>query len=581
MLKKINRLKLRYKLSFFIVPQVIVFILLYVFTTNLIENEVLLRITEHNRNLNLWNAADTRAVIDEMKNLCDSTLRLETPAVMLSIEQLLFELEHYENINISFANTARVWRMALARSQNIREAAIVSYYGPTVFMVPDRESFFITMTNPYESWMDGARQMRGGYYISAENGNIRVSREIICPTTLRRLGVITVVAETPFAMARFESNRLFADQQYALFLNGQLVTGNAQFCIEEARAAIYTPSPYDFILFNRRGNSIMIYYRHDSPVEIISITQISHNGIYMQAFRGIGGFVLAIMLGVLGVGAAIILAVIMRGVFKSLKIFESAFAQIERGEFGHTIDVSIEGELQGFLDSYNQMSRKLGNLITEVYEHKLTEQKLELQMLRGQINSHFLYNTLETIRMNCLLRMEEKNIQMIEYLGKILQYSVAPGSEPVKVEDELLYLDYYANLCKLRTGANMEITVFVQPILLEQATIRLLFQPIVENAIRHGTQTAGTPLKIHVTGYVDGDRAVYTVSDNGVGISKEKAAEINGNLTGMYAGSNLGLYNVHRRIQLLHGGDYGISIYPLPKQGTEVRIIFPHSEEIV
>ena len=530
MIKKIKNLKLRYKLSLFILPQLAVFMLLYVYISNLLENEVLQRLTEHNRTLNHYNVTYTRNVLNEMKGFCDTTLRLDSPTISSEIEQLTGKLSRNENVHTAFSSTSRLWRLLLSSSSYIHRAAIVSYNGPAVYMGGDNRTasfvnFGFTFTDPDIYWMRGAIGRRGGYYISGEDGRLRVSREMICVTRLARLGVISVEAEIPFAASRFESNRLFANQQYGLFVNGRLSAGNAEFCIEEARAAIGTPSPYDFILFDRGSNTIVVYYRQTSPYEVISITKIPYDAIFMQAFQSIGGFVLIAALGIIGIGTTAVLAFIMR----------------------------------------------------EVYVREITGQKLELEMLRNQINPHFLYNTLETLRMNYLIGAGDKNAEMIEYLGDLLRYGVSSGGEPTLLSEEMRHLEYYVNLCNMRFGPIIQLQTDIRPILMQSTVIRLLFQPIAENAIIHGMRPGGVPLIIKITGTMERGRAYFLVTDNGVGITDERVREIEKGMNGQESKTmGIGLYNVHRRIRLLYGEEYGLSICPLPEGGTRVQITLPY-----
>ena len=579
--RKIKGMKLRYKLLVFILPQLALFLLLYIYISTFVENEMLIRLTEHNRYLNHWNVTYTRNILTEMKNVSDVTLRMNSPTNMLEIEQLITYLSLNENIHLAFASTSRLWHLLLSSSSYVHTVAIVSYNGSTVYMTRGRARSFIQsgikFADPNEYWIQSAIARRGGYYISGGDGQLRISREIVCPTRLVRLGVITVEANAPFIAERFESVRLFPDQQYSLFVNRHLSAGNSDFSIEEIYSVINAPSPFDFILFDRTNNSIMLYYRQDSPVEILSITMVPYDAIFMQAFQSIGGFVLIAMLGIMGIGVAVFFAMIMRSTIKSLKVFEGAFSQIEKGEFGRIIDIEVDGELQEFLHSYNHMSKKLAELITEVYERKLTEQKLELEMLRDQINPHFLYNTLETLRMNSLIGAEKENVQIIEYLGTILRYGVSSGAEPATVEEEIKHLEYYVNLHNLRFGSRVHLRIFIQPELMQCTVVRLLFQPIVENAIKHGMRPSGVPLEIQIIGYAKENRAIYTITDNGIGISKEKARELMMILSDQRASTGIGIYNVHRRIRLMYGEDCGLSIYPLPGRGTEVRIELPHS----
>jgi two-component system sensor histidine kinase YesM len=237
----------------------------------------------------------------------------------------------------------------------------------------------------------------------------------------------------------------------------------------------------------------------------------------------------------------------------------------------------VEWELKGFLESFNRMSVRLEELIFEVYERDLTKHKLELQMLRTQINPHFFYNTLEALRMNCMLGNEKDNIRMIEYLSTILRYGISSDNRPVLISEEVENLKYYSALHNLRSDTQINLQVFIIPDLLFQESIRLMFQPIVENAINHGVSPLRELLTIQIMGYIEDGNAVFTISDNGIGISHKDTEYINRCLDGNESGSKMGigLKNVHRRIQLHFGDSYGLYIRANPGHGTQVVISIP------
>jgi two-component system sensor histidine kinase YesM len=325
---------------------------------------------------------------------------------------------------------------------------------------------------------------------------------------------------------------------------------------------------------DRANGMIYLYYRLNGSEEIVSYTEIPYDAIYGQVFSQNRGAILAIALYV--ALSFLIVAWTVRDMLRSLRVFERAFHEIEQGQFGQTISAPMAGELTGFLNAYNHMSIRLKQLIDEIYEKNLAQHQLELQMLRSQINPHFFYNTLEAVRMNCMLGREQQNIQMIEYLSAILRYGVSSGSEPVRLRDEIKQLEDYASLHNLRSDTKVELRVFIPQDLLDQEMIRLLFQPLVENSIQHGSKQ-GQALTVCVMGYRDADEIVFSVSDDGAGLSSEQADAINRCLAGEQTSVKIGigLRNVHRRIQLYYGESYGLSIKSQPGRGTEVTVRIP------
>ena len=540
-----------------------------------VEKELLQRLTELNSRINFRNVTDARDTILEMKNICSSTLNLGNPEASLKLEQLVRRLERYEDINVSFHATRAQWMGYMRAPSCVRRIALCAKGGQTVYVEQNKATFFITLVDPDAGWMTETMKRRGGYYIAMNDGLFSLYQAVIVPSKYEKLGVVEVDADLSFLAENFERNKQFANQRYGLMVDGVQVVGDSALDVRRVSEIVAAETPYQSILIDLSGGMIYLYYRLNGVEEIVSYSEIPYDAIYGQVFSQNRGAILAIALYV--VLSFLIVTWIVRDMLGSLLVFERAFRQIELGQFGQTISAPVAGELTGFLNAYNHMSVRLKQLIDEIYEKNLAQHQLELQMLRSQINPHFFYNTLEAVRMNCMLGREQQNIRMIEYLSAILRYGVSSGSEPVRLRDENKQLEDYASLHNLRSDAKVELRVFIPPELQDQEIIRLLFQPLVENSIQHGSIEGGQALTVCVMGYRDGGEIVFSVSDDGVGLSDEQAGAINRCLAGEKAGAKIGigLRNVHRRIQLYYGEKYGLSIKSRPGRGTEVTVRIP------
>ncbi len=567
---RFRAMRIRHKMYSLVALQLAMLVLAYVYSHAVVEKELLQRLTEHNSQLNHHNLADARDALAEMKNLCATTLSLENPEVNREMERIFRGLNAYRDINLSFRNTGKTWTRYFRSLPYVKRIQMCSTEGPTVYMDSGKEVFFITVTDKESPWVTEAMGRRGDYYVSASGHQLMLARAIINPLKYEKLGVIAVEADMSFLMSHFESGRLFPNQRYWFFIDGVLAAGDEGFSYEQALRVADAPTPHDSILIGQ--DSIYVYRRAEGPNQLLSLTEIPYNAIFGQVFKRNLGAIGVITLYVLCSFAAV--ALIVRSIFRSLKVFERAFGRIERGEFGRTVDDRMEGEFGTFIGAFNRMSVRLKQLIDEVYEKNLTEHKLELQMLRSQINPHFFYNTLEALRMNSCLGREEDNVRMIEYLGEILRYGVSSGTEPTRLKDEIAHLERYVRLHNLRCDAQIELRVFLPPDLMDRQIIRLVFQPLVENSIRHAMPEGEQPLSICVTGYREGSDIVFTVSDDGGGLSPDEVDAINAQLRGEQSNIRLGigLRNVNRRIQLFYGDKYGLEIQSERGQGTEIIV---------
>jgi sensor histidine kinase YesM len=575
MLAKLKAVKLKHKLYLLILLQLVVLTLIFGYMRTVVEKGLLQRLTELNSRINFRNVTDARDAILEMQNICSSTLNLGSPEVSLKLEQLVRQLGRYEDINISFRATRAQWMGYMQGASPIRRIALCAKEGQMVYVERESSTFFITLADPDADWMTETMKRRGGYYMAMNNGLFSLYRAVIVPSKYEKLGVIEVDADLSFLAENFERNKQFANQRYGLMVDGVQVAGDSTLNDRRLLEIVSAETPYQSILMDRAMGMIYLYYRLNGSEEIVSYTEIPYDAIYGQVFSQNRGAILAIAMYV--ALSFLIVAWTVRDMLRSLRVFERAFHEIEQGQFGHTINAPVAGELTGFLNAYNHMSVRLKQLIDEIYEKNLAQHQLELQMLRSQINPHFFYNTLEAVRMNCMLGREQQNIQMIEYLSAILRYGVSSGSEPVRLRDEIRQLEDYASLHNLRSDAKVELRVFIPPELQDQEIIRLLFQPLVENSIQHGLIDGDQTLTVCVMGYRDGDEIVFSVSDDGSGLSDEQADAINRCLAGEEADAKLGigLRNVHRRIQLYYGEHYGLSIKSRPGRGTEVTVRIP------
>jgi two-component system sensor histidine kinase YesM len=222
--------------------------------------------------------------------------------------------------------------------------------------------------------------------------------------------------------------------------------------------------------------------------------------------------------------------------------------------------------------SYSKMTE-------QYYQKSLTEKDLNLQMLRSQINPHFLYNTLDTMRMTSLNANCPPLATMCELLAKILRYGVSEANKLVTVEEENAHLDEYIRLINLRY-TNVSINTNLEPGILSYKILKLLLQPLVENSINHGIIDDTSNGSIQIWGYEKDKNLIFTVSDNGNGMEEERLTLLRDYLEDKNTAFNsIGLKNIKKRIQLYYGKEYDLSIDSRPHQGTTVTIIIPVIKE--
>lgn len=241
-------------------------------------------------------------------------------------------------------------------------------------------------------------------------------------------------------------------------------------------------------------------------------------------------------------------------------------------------------ELTEVFEDLKTMVRDIKDKDARMYEAELKEQELvikqqlmEYKMLSAQINPHYLYNTLETIRMKALTTGNRDVADAIKLLGKTLHYVLEnTGTAMTTLRRELDHVENYLAVQRLRFGERINYTLLLEPGLEERAVLPLLLQPVVENAVVHGLETAEGTGMVTISVSAKEDGLYIDVRDNGVGMTEEQLRSVMDGLdVPQMPRSSIALYNIHQRIRLRYGEGYGLTMESTVGQGTCVRLRLP------
>ncbi len=234
--------------------------------------------------------------------------------------------------------------------------------------------------------------------------------------------------------------------------------------------------------------------------------------------------------------------------------------------------------------------RHLGKSIQESYKQNLSlmkrvvweqneRRKSELDVLQSQINPHFLYNTLDSITWMIEGEKNEEAAFMITQLAKLFRISLSKGHTIISIRDELQHAQSYMNIQKIRYKNKFEVVFDIDPEILDHCVVKLVLQPILENAINYGIREMDGCGIINVCGKKVDDRIILSVSDNGMGIPDDEIGFLLKDTNRIRKrGSGVGLVNVNNRIKILFGGQYGLYIESELDEGTTVYINIPAIE---
>ena len=263
---------------------------------------------------------------------------------------------------------------------------------------------------------------------------------------------------------------------------------------------------------------------------------------------------------------------------KRIKALVRNMKDVEDGKLDTHIVVGSKDEIGYLEQSFRTMCAKLDAYIQNVYIFKIRTKTAELNALQAQIDPHFLFNTLESIRMTALINGDKQTAKMIHILGNMFRWNIKVKGIAVTLKEEIDYVRSYIELQMLRYDHAFDVTINLESAILRLGVLKLTIQPIVENAIQHGlgeTQAGG---HIVIEGDIQQDKLVLRVSDNGRGMDAAKVAEVHAALTKTYEvgeTSSIGLGNVHQRNVILFGEGYGIRISSTVGVGTTVELLLP------
>ncbi|MFD2328052.1 sensor histidine kinase [Cohnella sp. GCM10020058] len=228
-------------------------------------------------------------------------------------------------------------------------------------------------------------------------------------------------------------------------------------------------------------------------------------------------------------------------------------------------------EIGFVINSYNAMVRRMDELAEDMHQTEMLKKEAEIKMLHAQIKPHFLYNTLETMRMMALVKQETELAEVASSLGNLLRYSLVKNKDEATLSQELENVRHYIEIHKVRMGERLSFQMDIQGEVGGYVTPRFILQPIVENSILHGLGKIRGRGVIGMSVRDERDAVLIQVSDNGAGMTPDRLQAVRTVLTtGLPADDTMGigLRNVNERIKSFCGGVSGISVDSEPGKGT-------------
>ncbi len=313
-------------------------------------------------------------------------------------------------------------------------------------------------------------------------------------------------------------------------------------------------------------------------LQVIDISDI-YGTIRWQALGLLAAYTMVVFLMTVAVSA--LTRRILRGFYRAFDGIR-AFAA---GDMEAKVEVAGEGEIAEFAREAGGLLEQLRRSLQDNLDRETQIQRAEIRALQNQINAHFIYNVLEAIKMMAEIDEKYEIADAVTTLGKLLRYSMKLEGGNVALSRELDYIRNYVALMNLRFDSVITLVIDVPEELMEQKLPKVSLQPIVENAVVHGAAALATDSTVRLRGEIDRQRKRFTISiaDEGMGMDGGTLERLRRQISGeepaqSRSGNGIGLKNVHDRIHLSFGEEYGLRVESSPGAGTTVLVDLPYRE---
>ncbi len=368
------------------------------------------------------------------------------------------------------------------------------------------------------------------------------------------------------------------DETFIYDGNGIIVSSSNKSAIgTQAAPQLLELGDSDYGSFTEDNKQVIYYRMKDTDWTLVRYVQIS------DLVRDIWSLRSKMMWIVVGnVAFALILSFyFIRKITMPLRRLTKGMGEVEKGRLGITLE-NVDNEIGMLTRGFNRMSQSIYDLVERNKAAEQEKRKTEISLLQSQLQPHFLYNTLNTIKWMAIA-IQAKNIaDSITFLSNLLKPIYNNPSLVWSLREEIQYLDNYIKVMNIRYGEHIVMQYRLPEELLDRSVLRFTLQPIVENAIVHGMEVNQVIGTISLEGREEGDTLILVIEDRGRGISESELASLNAWLANEESSTRevpqfgIGLFNVQKRIQLHFGDQYGLSIHSVPGEETRVTLVLPH-----
>jgi two-component system sensor histidine kinase YesM len=335
---------------------------------------------------------------------------------------------------------------------------------------------------------------------------------------------------------------------------------------DDASSAIIRVGSLDYQVLSQRSS-----YTGWKTIGVFSLSETLREVLLIRYWT----FIIAGVTMALAIIAALFFTL---SIAKPVLGLKNLMKSVEGGDLSVRFSGGNGDEISELGEGFNEMIERIQSLIAQVYKEQLAKREAELGILQEQIKPHFLYNTLDTIQWMAQENRVDDVVSMVSALTTLFRIGLSRGRELIALYDELEHVKSYLAIQKMRYEDKFDFEIQAGDIDLSHRVLRLILQPLVENAIYHGVKERRGKGRIWVEANVEGEELRMVIRDDGAGLSSDRLALLNKALESEDTPVSIGGYgirNVHERIRLTFGKPFGLSFASVQGGGTEVLVRHP------
>ncbi len=371
-----------------------------------------------------------------------------------------------------------------------------------------------------------------------------------------------------------------SDEEGGLIYDSDISSGRIHYSeIDEEELLLYEKNPADYVVIQEETCQLGIQVN----------TVIPRSSMYLRVdlIRRVTAALAAVLIAVI-VAASVLITRRMAYLIRKL---QSSMKRLECGSYERIEERTGKDEIGSLVESYNHMVDKMEGLLEEIYQAGIRQKNAQFLALRAQINPHFLFNTLESIRIKAILNGDDEVAEMVKLLARLFRTALDGDGKNYTVEDELENIRAYVYLQNIRFDHVITMEEEIDPKLRGARIPSILFQPVIENSFKYASGESNVPICIHITGTLLEERQmVFTIRDDGQGMTPEKLAAVRASIeqwqnekaqngaTKKEGSHSIGLRNIAERLRLRYAEAGSLRILSSDASGTTVEIRVPYMQ---